>query len=436
MVSLYSETPVHSGCKLTHGLILMGRCPWCDQPVRDGRLRPDLAATATESRQWDTPAMLRALDHQDVDVRLCVVDDLLCFGTRTEEALSVREALPVLRKALADCEEQVHFLAANALTRLGSKLGAQDVQEFEQQAQHQATDLALRLLLLGYYYLPATMYEHCRAARHRHIFWVIEHSPERVTLAVDIDLDPATDGEAYAKAKQLWLKQVEVNEANVTILGNAARFFFHSDRGLSEAILKKAQAIEPGNPKWSQRLGDLYAHRLHQVTGQARRDTAAKALSELERAFHLETDEFRRFLALPDLAKAAVAADEREKARIYATELIEKTKDPGYSMDEDGPGIHYGNLVLGRLALLADDVEKAKYHLLESGRTTGSPVLCTGGPNMSLAKELLERGEREGVVAFLRLCSNFWQSNDHRAEQWAYAIEHGETPDFGPNLDY
>jgi hypothetical protein len=40
------------------------------------------------------------------------------------------------------------------------------------------------------------------------------------------------------------------------------------------------------------------------------------------------------------------------------------------------------------------------------------------------------------VVEFLRLCTNFWETDDHRAEQWIYAIEHGQKPDFGPNLAY
>lgn len=75
-------------------------------------------------------------------------------------------------------------------------------------------------------------------------------------------------------------------------------------------------------------------------------------------------------------------------------------------------------------------------HLIESAKMEGSPCLCTGGPNMTLAKELLELGEHAAVVEFLNLCTNFWETKDHRAEQWIYAIEHGEHPDFGPNLAY
>jgi hypothetical protein len=37
----------------------------------------------------------------------------------------------------------------------------------------------------------------------------------------------------------------------------------------------------------------------------------------------------------------------------------------------------------------------------------GSPGLFTAGPNMTLAMELLELGERAAVVEFLNLCTNF-----------------------------
>jgi len=98
--------------------------------------------------------------------------------------------------------------------------------------------------------------------------------------------------------------------------------------------------------------------------------------------------------------------------------------------------IHYGNLVLGRLALRSGDREKAKRHLLESAKLSDSSYLCIIGPNMMLASELLELGERAAVVEVLNLCTNFWKTNDHRAEQWIYAIAHGQNPDFGPNLAY
>src|SRR5258708_19290513 len=92
---------------------------------------------------------------------------------------------------------------------------------------------------------------------------------------------------------------------------------------------------------------------------------------------------------------------ELDKARSYATDLLAKAALPDYFHRNNGDAIHHGNLVLGRFALKSGDVEKAKEYLLKAGQTSGSPVLCSGGPNMMLAKELLESGEREVVIQYL-----------------------------------
>jgi hypothetical protein len=51
---------------------------------------------------------------------------------------------------------------------------------------------------------------------------------------------------------------------------------------------------------------------------------------------------------------------------------------------------------LGLIAVHKNDIETARRELLESGKTPGSPTLNSFGPNMILAKELLEKGARGG----------------------------------------
>jgi hypothetical protein len=251
-----------------------------------------------------------------------------------------------------------------------------------------------------------------------------------------LDLDPVRDGEAYDQARRLWLARLGADPANATLLGNAADFFIHRDPALCEELLRRAEALEPRSPEWPERLAHHYGLAVRPLVGEARRGAAARAFAELERAAGLEADDLKRWWLLPDLAKAAFEAGAFDVARGYATDLLRGAERLGYCYHRNGAAVHYGNLVLGRLALRSGDVAAAKAHLLESGRTSGSPVLRSGGPNMALAKELLELGERGAVVAFLRLCNGFWRTSDHRAEQWAYAIEQGGTPDFGANLDY
>jgi hypothetical protein len=57
---------------------------------------------------------------------------------------------------------------------------------------------------------------------------------------------------------------------------------------------------------------------------------------------------------------------------------------------------------------------------------------------MALAKELLEKGEREVVLEYFELCKNFWTgTNQHqKLDQWAGEVKKGRIPDFGANLVY
>jgi hypothetical protein len=163
--------------------------------------------------------------------------------------------MPVLRKALTNPERSVRWLAANALARHGREMSREEAERFEQEAERQGDDCALHLLLLGQYFLPATLVESARSARHRHILWLIEHAPRTLsTGGPPADLHPESDGDAYAQAKQLWLKQVEANQTDLTILGNAAQFFTLHDRELSEELLILLRLVSRLAPRRSEEI--------------------------------------------------------------------------------------------------------------------------------------------------------------------------------------
>ena len=161
---------------------------------------------------------------------------------------------------------------------------------------------------------------------------------------------------------------------------------------------------------------------------QKRLDEAIKKLADA-------TNEIERSYALGDAAKACFEAGKVEDARKYTKELLATAaKFPG--VGTCGHAIHDGHLVLGRIALAEGKTEEAKKHLLEAGKTPGSPVLDSFGPNMSLARDLLKKGERQAVLDYFERCRTFWKMGHDRLDQWTKDVDAGRTPDFGANLDY
>ena len=228
------------------------------------------------------------------------------------------------------------------------------------------------------------------------------------------------------------MKQLEREPDNVTIMGHAAAFFMFGDRRTSFQLLKRAQSLDPSNPEWPRRLGQLYTMG-SRGSMEVDKRVAEQALEQYERAYEL-TDDSDRDSLLEDLAKAAFDADRLDKAGRYAELMLQNTES-GWNQ---GNRIHHGNLVLGRIALREGNVEEAKSRLIAAGNTPGSPQLNSFGPNMALAKALLEVGERDVVLEYFQLCSKFWKSSRAagKLDEWGVLAAAGRVPEFGANLVY
>ncbi|MBU2529249.1 hypothetical protein KKF70_07710 [bacterium] len=155
-------------------------------------------------------------------------------------------------------------------------------------------------------------------------------------------------------------------------------------------------------------------------------------LSESEKSqieLNKAKSEHERYHALNDAAKSHFEDKKYDKARTYANELLilaEKQKT-GCNY---GDAIYDSHLILGRLAVLDNDITAAKNHLLSAVKTPGSPTLNSFGPNMSLAKDLLEKGQKESVIKFLNECKKFWdvQCREDKIGEWIEEIENDKIP--------
>jgi len=371
-----------------------------------------------------------------VGIALLCVTTLSTISCKNIESNAGKEAPEPTRTWYSD-DSKEERPDATTLTMQGRKLSSEEVKKLEEKLEANPEDLVSRAKVLGWYSQKRFSSESARKARHKHILWLIQnHADAQITGTHEAGLDPVLDKKVYYEAKKLWLKQTEAHKKSTAVLGNAANFFLIHDEKIAEELLKKAQALEPKNPEWSQRLGHLYSLGLiSHKSAESKKEAAVKALKQFEKSLSVTTSDQEKFYMLADLAKVAFEAGEMEKAETYANSLLAQASQ--YKNDWNyGNAIHHGNLVLGRIALKSGNVEKAKEYLIKAGKTSGSPQLNSFGPNMALAKELLEKNEREVVIQYFELCGNFWKMEQARLKDWTAVVKEGRIPDFRGNLQY
>jgi len=100
----------------------------------------------------------------------------------------------------------------------------------------------------------------------------------------------------------------------------------------------------------------------------------------------------------------------------------------GSSLESEN--LYYVYDALGRSALQRNDFDAAQKDLILSATTVGGPHLDTWGPNLTLAKALLDLGYKETVVAFLTSCKAFWPNP--KVDGWISQIRQGQTPTLSP----
>ncbi len=321
---------------------------------------------------------------------------------------------------------------AYRLTQLGGEMNAKDKASLEEQVAKKPNDVESRTKLLGYYFIKGRQDADAKSATQRHVVWLIENAPESQVLGLPYgQIHQNRNPEGYRLAREAWLAVLKKSPENLSVLWNASSFFLLEDQKLSEELLLKGQGLDAKDARWPASLGQIHSLKLISLpAGPMRKTTAEKAFRQYKLAYDL-SGAMEGEAILSDLAKAAIESGLIDEAKKYATQMLDGDKD-GWN---HGNHVHHGNLILGRIALLDGKVDEAKSRLLLAGKTEGSPQLSSFGPNMLLAKELLERGETKVVLDYFELCKKFWDSR-RKLETWGEDVKANRTPDFGANLDY
>jgi hypothetical protein len=97
---------------------------------------------------------------------------------------------------------------------------------------------------------------------------------------------------------------------------------------------------------------------------------------------------------------------------------------------QSGDGIYTGNLILAQAALDNNDVTNAKRYLLEAAATPGARTIEQNGLDVSVARVLFDRGERDTVLEYLHRGRELWPQGGPIIERWEAAIRAGRRPNF------
>ena len=85
-------------------------------------------------------------------------------------------------------------------------------------------------------------------------------------------------------------------------------------------------------------------------------------------------------------------------------------------------------MTLGRISMLDNDVESAELYLLKAGKTGCPRPLSAEGPDMRLANQLIETGNKQTVIEYLEGIKRCWQEKDNTS-LWVTKFESGTLPD-------
>jgi len=177
-----------------------------------------------------------------------------------------------------------------------------------------------------------------------------------------------------------------------------------------EEMLEQAKGANPRNLRIRRRLAFLYTAQAMEACGQERSKRASQALSEFETVLARQGTLDNSFFLT--IAEMALEAGEIAKAKTYAGWLLQlgwQAVAMSRPSKQSGEFIHRGNILLGKAALQSGKLEAAKFHLLEAAKAPWAISSGNAQPDMTLAGQLLDKGEQIVVAKYLQLCQTIWK---------------------------
>ncbi len=302
----------------------------------------------------------------------------------------------------------------------GARISKDEAGQLEERLALNSLDYSARATLLGYYSSGQAKSKVAILNRIKHILWVIEHVPEcDLGKTPYLHISKSEHLEHYLKEKELLLMQCERFKTNAVVLADLACVFSHEEPEVALQFLREAHSI--AGQEQRHRIAFWLSRDLHRL-GRLNNDRAslAQAVAFMQEVVAARTPD-RRFDYRFWLANMAFDSEQFDLAEQVCREMLADNS-------ENSQAAHVAHIVLGSIALNSRDIPSAVEHLLLAGRVHRSPRLCSYGPMMKLAQNLLVEGQRDQVIQYLTDCKKFWDMGKRKLPKWIREIKEGKSP--------
>lgn len=417
---------IHEACRITHQQLIAGICPWCKQYIHGNNIVSSISAIKKRTVDWDIDFLMSGLDNPELKNRVTTVNNVIL----SSNSRFVGRYLPFYEKALDNDSYYIRWHLTMMLSHVGLSLTLPDAFRIEELLTDNQKLLSARTVLLSYHHRHRHRHYSLSSRRsyEQNLLWIIGNRPDSPIFGSGVaQIDSRNNTTLHQIAKRIWLEHLHNHGNDLTICYHAARFFMLSEKNLSEKLLKICREVDPSNPLWDQTLGRLYNLNTIRYSGINQEHGAEKALAAYQAALQNTDSNMQRADLLIRIANISITCSDFHTASAAASEAIQLELPPQVASFRSVI-IHRANNILGLIALASGDVDTAKDYLRRSVVSLG-PLPSSYYPYIRLARELLGKGERVAVLAFLQECARLWALENHQLENWIYALKQGETPD-------
>ena len=310
----------------------------------------------------------------------------------------------------------------------GRKLTDDAARQLESAVALHPDDAAARARLIGYYADRTAAFPQRRLP---HVLWLIRHRPADPATPACAAVSPLSDAPGYAKASAAWDEQIAAHPKDPAVLANAAAFLDNdqasaADVDKAQDLLRRATEAAPKASEWPARLARSLERQADRTPARAV-ELFTQAEQLRQQAYDRATNRTDRFHVLIGEPADVFGTGDLIAAKRSAAQLLAAADD--FPADPaHGEAVHRANVVLGQVALGTGNAERAATYLAAAAKADPSPALAAAGPDLSLARDLLARGDRSAVREYLSACAPLWPGGRERLKGWVATLDAGGTP--------